>query len=171
MCSWTEIFLLQQRGIDCVTRLSKRTVDFRRGQRLGDGDRLVPGPTGLPPDDGLADLQIVAGVPHHARIRVQVEQPGFRSRTIVVVTTLLNAEAYSKTDLADLYRSRWNNELDLRSLKRTMQMEILAARLRNWVRKESLDAHPRLQSHSHDHGSSGKQTRPRTAFDQLQSRH
>ena len=52
-----------------------------------------------------------------------------------MVTTLLNAEAYSKTDLADLYRSRWNNELDLRSLKRTMQMEILPARPRNWYKE------------------------------------
>jgi len=70
------------------------------------------------------------------KIRVQVEQPGFRSRTIIVVTTLLDTEAYPKTDLAELYRSRWNNELDLRSLKRTMQMEILRCKTPELVRKE-----------------------------------
>ncbi len=53
-----------------------------------------------------------------------------------MVTTLLDAEAYSKTDLAELYRSRWNNELDLRSLKRTMQMEILRCKTPELVRKE-----------------------------------
>jgi hypothetical protein len=137
MCSWTEIFLLQQRGIDCVTRLSKRTVDFRRGQRLGDGDHLVRWPK--PGCPRTMDWQTYKSLPEFLtvrEIRVQVEQPGFRSRTIVVVTTLLNAEAYSKTDLADLYRSRWNNELDLRSLKRTLQMEILRCKTPELVRKE-----------------------------------
>lgn len=137
MCSWTDIFLLKQRGIDCVMRISKRAVDFRRGQRLGDGDHLVrwrkPGcPRSM-------DWQTYKSVPESftvREIRVQVTQRGFRSRTIMVVTTLRNNEAYSKTDLAELYRSRWNNELDLRSLKRTMQMEILRCKTPELVRKE-----------------------------------
>ena len=137
MCSWTEIFRLKQRGIDCVTRLSKRTVDFRRGLRLGDGDHLVRWPK--PGCPRSMDWQTYKSLPEFLtvrEIRVRVEQPGFRSRTIVVVTTLLDAEAYSKSDLAELYRSRWNNELDLRSLKRTMQMEILRCKTPELVRKE-----------------------------------
>ena len=137
MCSWTEIFLLKQRGIDCVTRLSKRTVDFRRGQRLGDGDHLVRWPK--PGCPRTMDWQTYKSLPEFITVRelrVRVEQPGFRSRTIIVVTTLLDAEVYSKTDLAELYRSRWNNELDLRSLKRTMQMEILRCKTPGLVRKE-----------------------------------
>ena len=35
--------------------------------------------------------------------RVQVEQPGFRTRMIIVVTTLPDAEEISRDDLADLY--------------------------------------------------------------------
>ena len=120
MCSWTEIFRLKQRGIDCVTRLSKRTVDFRRGLRLGDGDHLVRWPKpGCPRSMDWPTYKSLPEFLTVREIRVRVEQPGFRSRTIVVVTTLLDAEAYSKSDLAELYRSRWNNELDLRSLKRT----------------------------------------------------
>jgi hypothetical protein len=42
MCTWTEMVLLKQRGIDCVCRfMSHRTADFRRGQRLGEGDHIV----------------------------------------------------------------------------------------------------------------------------------
>jgi IS4 transposase len=137
MCSWTEIFRLKQRGIDCVTRLSKRTVDFRRGLRLGDGDHLVRWPK--PGCPRSMDWQTYKSLPEFLtvrEIRVRVEQPGFRSRTIVVVTTLLDAQAYSKSDLAELYRSRWNNELDLRSLKQTMQMEILRCKTPELVRKE-----------------------------------
>lgn len=56
--------------------------------------------------------------------RIQVEQPGFRIKTLIVATTLLETDEFSK-DLALLYRERWNSELDLRSLKQTMQMDIL----------------------------------------------
>src|SRR5207247_6591042 len=42
MCSWTEMVLLKQRGVDCVCRFtSHRNTDFRRGRRLGPGDHIV----------------------------------------------------------------------------------------------------------------------------------
>ena len=47
--------------------------------------------------------------------RVQIKQPGFRIQTLIVATTLLDAEAFTKNDLALLYRARWNAELDLRN--------------------------------------------------------
>jgi hypothetical protein len=67
---------------------------------------------------------------------VKVEQPGFRTKAIVVATTLLDADEFTKSDLARLYRARWNAELDLRSLKQTMQMEILRCETPELVRKE-----------------------------------
>ncbi len=59
-----------------------------------------------PTDHSLPDFITL----RHAR--VYSEQPGFRSKTIVAVTTLLDPVEYPKEDLADLYRERWNNELD-----------------------------------------------------------
>jgi hypothetical protein len=45
MCAWTEMVLLKQRGVECVCRLtSHRRADFRRGKRLGQGDRVVTWP-------------------------------------------------------------------------------------------------------------------------------
>ena len=67
---------------------------------------------------------------------MHVEQPGFRTQTIIIVTTLLDAEEITKTDLAELYRARWNAELDLRSLKQTMQMDVLRCKSPELVRKE-----------------------------------
>jgi hypothetical protein len=55
---------------------------------------------------------------------------------LVIATTLLDAEVYSKEDLAQLYRARWNAELDLRSLKQTLPMDILRCRTPELVRKE-----------------------------------
>src|SRR5438105_8449851 len=68
--------------------------------------------------------------------RVRVLQPGFRARSIVVVTTLLDPRQATKEDLAELYRARWNNELDLRSIKSTMQMRELRCKTPELVRKE-----------------------------------
>jgi hypothetical protein len=55
---------------------------------------------------------------------------------MIVVSTLLNAEEVTAHDLAELYRARWNAELDLRSLKQTMQMDILRCKTPELVRKE-----------------------------------
>ena len=49
---------------------------------------------------------------------------------------MLDAEEVTPSDLAELYRARWNNELDLRSLKQTMQMELLRCKTPELVRKE-----------------------------------
>ena len=69
-------------------------------------------------------------------VRVHIEQPGFRTKSMVIVTTLLDPVTYTKKDLADLYRERWNNELDLRSIKSVMQMECLRGKTPELVRKE-----------------------------------
>jgi hypothetical protein len=62
--------------------------------------------------------------------------PGFRSKEIVVVTTILDPQEASKEDLAKLYRSRWNQELDLRDIKVSLQMDVLRCKTPELVRKE-----------------------------------
>ena len=69
-------------------------------------------------------------------VRVRVKTPGFRTKTIIVVTTLLDAESYSARDLAELYRARWHAELDLRSLKQVLHMDVLRCQTPAMVRKE-----------------------------------
>ena len=68
--------------------------------------------------------------------RVRVVQPGFRTRSLVVVTTLLDPRQTTREDLAELYRARWNAELDLRSIKSAMQMRDLRGKTPEMVRKE-----------------------------------
>jgi hypothetical protein len=138
MCAWTEMVMLKQRGVDSVCRLtSHRRPDFRRGKRLGKGDHLVEWPK--PPKPRSADRAAYAALPESLTVRearVRVEQAGFRSRSIVVVTTLLDAGEVAAGELGLLYRERWNAELDLRSLKRTLQMDVLRCRTPELVRKE-----------------------------------
>src|SRR5262249_19711203 len=138
MCAWTEMVMLKQRGVDSVCRLtSHRTADFRRGKRLGKGDHIVKWPKPTKPRS--VDREAYDALPEFLMIRevyVRVEQPGFRTQTIIVATTLLDADEFSKDDLGQLYRARWNAELDLRSLKETMQMDILRCKTPQLVRQE-----------------------------------
>ena len=68
--------------------------------------------------------------------RVRVEQRGFRVRALVIATTLLDAEEYTVDDLAQLYRARWNQELDWRSIKDVLHMDVLRCKTPELVRKE-----------------------------------
>jgi IS4 transposase len=47
-------------------------------------------------------------------VRIHVTQKGFRTRRLVVVTTLLDPEQYPAEEIAALYRQRWQAELNLR---------------------------------------------------------
>jgi hypothetical protein len=138
MSGWAGIYWLQQRGVDTVSRLSAhRAADFRKGTRLGKDDHLVvwKKPTSI----RSVDRQAYDALPDSItvrEVRFRVEQRGFRTRSIVVVTTILDPEQASKEELASLYRARWNNELDLRSIKITLQMDILRCKKPELVRKE-----------------------------------
>jgi hypothetical protein len=138
MCSWTEMVMLKRRGVDCVCRLtSHRKADFRRGRRLGAGDHVAVWPK--PPRPRSIDRAAYAALPDSLTVRecrARVGQPGFRVRVLVIATTLLDAEEFARDDLAQLYRARWHAELDLRSLKQTLQMDILRCRTPGLVRKE-----------------------------------
>jgi hypothetical protein len=138
MCAWHEIYLLKQRGIDTVTRVHHcRRVDFRRGERLSKDDHIVE--WRRPGRIRSIDWQSLKLLPERLTIRetrVRIQQSGFRCRSMIVVSTLLDAEAVTASDLAELYRARWNAELDLRSLKQTMQMDILRCKTPELVRKE-----------------------------------
>src|SRR5262249_35397902 len=69
-------------------------------------------------------------------VRVRVPRPGFRTRVLVVVTTLVDAVAYPARDVGELDRARWQAELDLRSLKVTLGMGVLRCKSPGMVRKE-----------------------------------
>ena len=69
-------------------------------------------------------------------VRIRVAQKGFRTRSLVVVTTLLDAEQYPPEEIALLYRRRWQAELHLRSLKIVLQMDHLRCKTPERVRNE-----------------------------------
>src|SRR5262245_40800082 len=136
--SFWEIALARQRGADMVCRLHpRRRVDFRRGRRLGRADHVVPWTK--PARPAWMDEASYAALPatlEVREVRVRVWPPGFRTRVLVVVTTLGDAAAFPREDVAILYRIRWLAELDLRALKQTLQMDVLRCQSPELVRKE-----------------------------------
>jgi len=70
--------------------------------------------------------------------KITVSEPGFRTRTIYLVTTLLDPEQYPAQDLADLYFRRWDVELFFRDIKTVMGMDILRCKTPAMIRKELL---------------------------------
>lgn len=128
----------QRRGADVVFRLHQgRKTDFRRGRRLGPDDHIVTWPKAQRPD-WMSPAEY-AKMPEELtlrEIRVRIKEPGKRTREIVIVTTLLDAAKYPASAIADLFKQRWHVELDLRSIKTTMGMEMLRTKTPDMVRKE-----------------------------------
>jgi len=137
-CSYFLLALLQERGVDFVTRLHQmRKADFRRGQRLGHGDHLVEWTRPAKPK--WMDEATYQRMPEKMTVRethVQVEEPGFRTESFVVVTSLTQAWKYSQDDVAQLYRQRWLAELDIRAIKITLGMDVLRCKSPEMVRRE-----------------------------------
>src|SRR5262249_50195665 len=137
-CSYWEVALARQRGADAVLRLhQRRTADFRRGLRWGRGDHVVW--WAKPGRPAWMEAAAYAGLPDRLAVRelrARVARPGFRTRGMVVATTLLNPGAAPADGLALLYRLRWQAELNLRSLKTVLGMDVLRGQTPEMVRKE-----------------------------------
>jgi len=128
-----------QKEFDVVAKAHHgRKIDFRKGIKLGSCDQIIgyPRPKQRPywmtPQE-YADAPDFIFVRH---LRYQVIQKGFRTRKIVIATTLLNSETYTAESIALLYRQRWQVEIDIRSLKTHMQMDQLRCKSPSMVRKE-----------------------------------
>ena len=95
----------------------------------------------MPPDSFPLICNINAKNPKVNTLSVSlIQRTGFHFRlnqnTLVVVTTLLDAEQYPAAEIALLYRRRWQAELHLRSIKVILQMDHLRCRTPAHVRNE-----------------------------------
>jgi hypothetical protein len=128
-CNYFAAALLIERGVDLVTRQHQRRItDFRRGKRLGRRDHLVNWVR--PPRPGWMDHETYARMPEHLTVR-ETEIAGR-----ILVTTLVDAKAVTATQIDELYRQRWQVEVDLRSIKAHMGMDILRGKSPAMINKE-----------------------------------
>ena len=134
---WTLAALLK-RGVDTIVRRDgKRPLDWRVGKRLGKKDHLVV--WHKPAKPVWMSRKEYHRMPAELCLRelaVDVAQPGFRTRRVVIVTTLLEIQLYPRQEVAAAYRARWHAELDLRAIKQVMAMEVLRCKTPAMVHKE-----------------------------------
>ncbi len=137
-CSYFMLAMLMSMNVDAVTRLHQaRACDFRRGQRLGTHDHLVAWTR--PARPAWMSPEIYDQMPETITVRellVEVSQPGFRTESFVVVTTLTDASEYSREEISELYHRRWMVELDIRAIKSTMGLDVLRCKTPEMVREE-----------------------------------
>lgn len=129
-CTYAIIALMLEQRVPVVFRLhANKTADFRRGQRLGAKDHLVPYQKPKRKPVWMSE-QAYADLPDTLTVRE------FAVEGIVYVATLLAAKTYLKKELAALYHQRWKIELDFRTLKTDMGMEMLRCKTPEMIRKE-----------------------------------
>jgi len=127
-CSYWVLAMLKARGIDLLTpEHASRLYDFRRGKRLGRGDHLVQWKR--PPRPDWMDKELYATMPEQLSVRE------VRAGGRVLVTTLLDP-GIAPAELDRLYQQRWHIELDLRSIKIAIGMDILRCKTPEMIRKE-----------------------------------
>jgi Transposase DDE domain len=130
---------LSRRGVDGVFRMHQaRKVDFRRGRIVGMEDHRVlwPKPAARPEWMDKATYEQMPDEMWVRELRFRVQQPGYRVHEIILVTTLLDPIEYTKEELAELFLKRWHIELDMRSIKIVMQMDVLRCKTPDMVDKE-----------------------------------
>jgi hypothetical protein len=130
--------LLKRQGADGVFRRHQsRGAGVSTVKRLGQDDALVrwraPHHYRPPWLDASVDLPETMVV---REVSFDVTQPGFRTQSVMLVTTLLDAKRYPAWALAELYFRRWRMELWLRDIKITMDMEMLRTQTPARVRSE-----------------------------------
>jgi hypothetical protein len=138
-CSYALLVLLRLRQVESLFRLHQaRSGDLRKGKRLGKNDRQFtwPKPTERPrwlPQCWWKKIpaQLTVRV-----IRFKLCRRGYRTESVTLVTTLLDAHKYSAQDTAQLYARRWKIELWFRDIKTSMGMEALRCKSPQLVHKE-----------------------------------
>lgn len=130
-CNWALLAQCLRRDLHAVFRVKGvRRADFRQGKRLSRHERLVqwPKPWAAAETVSAREWALLPEVLTLRLVRCHLDIPGFRTRRVVLVTTLLDSEKYPLEALSQLYFRRWAMELTLRSIKTTLQMDQLSCK-------------------------------------------
>lgn len=160
-CSYAHLALLWQAKMHAVLRLHQRiktsfkagrpcALDLPQKQRRGVPNSRVVRRHGR--DDQVVayfkrasmkprwmSRDTFAGLPEEIEVRelrYRIRRRGFRTREVILVTTLTDAEAYPAEELHEVYGDRWQVEVDLRSLKTSLGMDVLHCKSVDGVTKE-----------------------------------
>lgn len=123
------VMLIEQETAFVFRQSANAKTDFRKGQRLGAKDHIIcyKKPRRKPVWMSKEDYE---KLPDEVLIRE------FAVNGTVYVTSLMDTKKYPKKILAELYSKRWNVELDFRTIKTHMGMEMLRCKTAEMIDKE-----------------------------------
>jgi hypothetical protein len=126
---------LRQRGIELVARVQAERVGSRTVESRPDGDVIVWQRPNKP--RGMSGEQYRSYPESLTMRQVSVDARGKDNRAaqFKVVTTILDA-SIGGGQIGELYERRWDGEVDIRSIKSTMKMDVLRCKTPEMVRKE-----------------------------------
>jgi hypothetical protein len=130
-CSFAHFALLRARGAFACMRLHTGRKDQAPG-----GRKRWTKPRQGPP---WMDKPQYASLPRSIEVRIvqyTVAHPGFRSRTVLIATTLMDRVIWPDERIAELYGHRWQIETCFAHLKTTMRMNVLRCKTVDGVMKE-----------------------------------
>jgi hypothetical protein len=126
---------LRQRGLELVARVAAERVGTRTIESRPDGDVIVWQRPNKP--RGMTGEQY-RSYPESLTMRqvsVDARDSNNRVERFQVVTTILDP-AIDGGQIGQVYERRWDGEVDIRSIKSTMQMDILRCKTPAMVEKE-----------------------------------
>lgn len=137
---YTLLALLWWQEVPALLRLHHaRDGDLRRGKRLGKNDRLVVWKKPKNWERRYLPLTLWQRIAPELSVRIlrfSLRRRGYRTRSVTLVTTLVDPQRYPAEDLALLYARRWQIELWFRDIKTSMGMEVLRCLSPKMIHKE-----------------------------------
>lgn len=135
--SYVTMAATKEHGLDMVSISHvTRTVDFSKGIQLGETDHIVEWTR--PRYLESMPLEELRQLPETIPVRefvIEIEDREGGRQQAVVVTTITDP-SIPQNEISDLYWKRWNCELDLRSIKQSMHLDVLRAKTPDMVAKE-----------------------------------
>ncbi len=127
--TWWAVQMLEQRGVDLVMpNDGRRKVDFTEGRVHNEADHVVWWPK--------PKRACWIGKAHYEQMPAGIWVREVRVDGRIVAPTLLEPAQISPEELAALYAMRWNIEVDFRTLKAAMNMDVLRCKSPAMVKKE-----------------------------------
>ena len=121
--------VLQAQADVVFEKNGSRIIDFRKcHQKLGNKDGLFK--LKRPVKSEWMSRELYDQMPAELVIRA------VKNKCRIIVTTLLDAGEYSRTEIIGLYLKRWHVETDFDVIKTTMKMDMLRCKSPEMVRKE-----------------------------------
>ena len=133
--SYEFVTLLKLQGCASLMRLHharKRSLDWKKGKKLGDNDRLQQWvkPKAKPPGSQLTKEEWIL-LPETLMMRIvrfKYETREGKTAWMYLATTLLDPNIYSYDELCKLYLERWIIELKFRDIKTMLNMDFVRAK-------------------------------------------